>query len=500
MLLPPSLDDFIEENHLVRILDSILDRITSKSLENIFSGGGTPSYHPRMMLKVILYGYVRQIYSCRKIAKALREDLSFMWLSGLSRPDFNTVNRFRSNYLRDILEEVYSELLLFLESEGFIDLKDYFVDGSKFEANAGKYSYVWRKNTERYKALVKQRVHKLFDEIDRLNAEEDQKYEGKDLPERGEQSDITVKDIEDAAEAINQKLSHEPNKQKARSLKSRANKLSKEAEKLSKYEDQESKLTGRNSYSKTDTDATFMRMKDETLRAAYNVQISTNNHFIVNYSTSQNAADSSSFPAHLSQIVNRGTKFIPETYTGDRGYGNEENYTLLAQHNIKSYLKYNTFHYEQTHRFRQNIFHRDNMSYSQQQDCYYCPSDKMLKYRETRTRKTATGYLTRQRVYECEDCTGCHYAQECKKGKGNRTVRINIALEKLKSASRENLNTEKGLNLRRRRGNEVETPFGDIKKNQKFTRFSLRGLDKVNHELGLMCLAYNIRKYSKWVN
>lgn len=497
MLLPPSLDEFIDESHMVRVLDSLIDRIASKSLEEMFSGGGTPSYHPRMMLKVILYAYIRQIYSCRNIAKALREDLSFMWLSGLCHPDFNTVNRFRSDYLRGILEDVYSELLLFLESEGYIDLNDYFVDGSKFEANAGKYTYVWRKNTERYKKAVKNRVNKLFQEIDELNAEENERYGESDLPERGEHSDITVKEIEQAADAINKKLEKETDKKKARSLKSRAHKLAKEAEKLSKYEDQEVKLGGRNSYSRTDVDATFMRMKDDTLRAAYNVQFATNNRFIVNYSISQNAADSASFPAHLEKIVNRGKKFIPDSLTGDCGYGNQENYTLLEKYGINSYLKYASFHREKGRSFRQNKFHRDNMRYDEQKDRYYCPTDKALLYKENRTRKTATGFLTEQRIYECENCKGCLFAQVCKKGDGNRTVQINPELERHKAKARGNLNSEKGVELRKRRGNEVETPFADIKKNQKFTRFSLRGMEKVEHELGLISLAFNIRKYSK---
>jgi len=497
MLLPPSLDEFIDKKHLVRILSTLIDRIAPRSLEDIFSGGGTPSYHPRMMLKVILYAYIRQLYSCRKIAKALREDLSFMWLSGISRPDFNTVNRFRSDYLRPILEDVYSELLLFLESEDYIDLKDYFVDGSKFEANAGKYTYVWRKNTERYRDAVKQRVHKLFDEIDKLNAEEDEKYGEHDLPERGENSAIKAKDIEDAAEAINKKLEEEPDKKKARSLKSRANKLKKEAEKLSKYEDQEAKPAGRNSYSKTDTDATFMRMKDDTLRAAYNVQLSTSNRFIVNYSISQNASDSSSFPAHLSKIDKRGKKFIPDTYTGDSAYGSQENYSLLSEYDIDNYLKYPLFHPEQRRSFRQNKFRRENMRYDEQQDCYQCAADKKLWYKEDRIKQTSTGFQTQHRIYECEDCRECPYASECKRGAGNRTVQVNPDLERYKAEARENLHSEKGWELRKRRGNEVESPFGDIKKNQKFTRFSLRGLDKVEHEFGLVSLAFNIRKYYK---
>ncbi len=497
MLLPPSLDEFIDKNHLVRVLDSVIDRISSKSIENRFSGGGTPSYHPRMMLKVILYAYICHIYSCRKIAKALREDLPFMWLSGMSRPDFNTVNRFRSEYFRNTMEDIFSQVLLFLEAEGYIDLKNYFVDGSKFEANAGKYTYVWRKNTERYKAAVKQRVQSLFHEIDELNAEEDLKYGESDLPERGEHSDITAENIEKVAEEINERLEKEGNKKKARSLKSRANKLKKESEKLAKYEDQENKLAGRNSYSKTDTDATFMRMKDETLRPAYNVQISTNHQFLVNYSVGQNASDSASFPAHLFKIVKRNEKFIPETYTGDCGYGNHENYLLLSEYKIENFLKYGSFHREQSRSFRQNIFHRDNMRYDKQQDCFYCPADRALWFRDIRTRKTATGFLNQQRVYECEDCGGCSHAEKCKRGAGHRTVQINRELEKFKAKARENLNSEKGIKLRKKRGNEVETPFADFKKNQKFSKFSLRGIEKVNHEFGLLCLAFNIRKYYK---
>ena len=203
--LPPSVDEYIDKHHLVRIFDALINRIIPKTLENLFSGGGTPSFHPRMMLKVILYAYIQQKYSCRKIAKALREELPFMWLSGSSRPDFNTVNRFRSVYFRNILEDIFSELLLFLDSEGYINLKDYFVDGSKFEANAGKFTYVWKKNTVRYKAAVKQRVQKLFQEIEEINAEEDKKYGENDLPERGQQSEITVKEIQEAADNINRK-------------------------------------------------------------------------------------------------------------------------------------------------------------------------------------------------------------------------------------------------------------------------------------------------------
>jgi transposase len=159
-------NEFIDEKHMVRIVSALIDRIASSSLEDIFAGGGTPSYHRRMMLKVILYAYIRQIYSCRKIAKALREDLSFMWPSGLSHPDFNTVNRFRSDYFREILEDIYSELLLFLESEGYIDLEDYFVDGRKFEEDdrRAECAHLLRRTT-RLNALAARGCHRGYPPI-----------------------------------------------------------------------------------------------------------------------------------------------------------------------------------------------------------------------------------------------------------------------------------------------------------------------------------------------
>jgi hypothetical protein len=252
-----------------------------------------------MMLKIILYAYCSRIYSCRLIAKAVREDVTFMWLAGMKQPTFNSINRFRSEYFREILETVFTELLDFLHHKGYISYTDFFVDGTKIEANAGQYTHVWKKNTKRYQAAVQERVKQLFEDIDQLNAQEDNKYGDADLPERGEHIDITSQEIQTAAADLNQRLTEIADKKQKRTLQSRLNKLQKEAEKLSNYEHQQQVLNGRNSYSKTDPDATFMRLKDDRLRAAYNVQISTENQFITNYSVSQNASDSACFTQHL---------------------------------------------------------------------------------------------------------------------------------------------------------------------------------------------------------
>jgi transposase len=503
LLFPPHLEDFIPENHLVRVINQVIDHMDTYRLYEPFHDEGNPPYHPKMMLKVLIYAYSIKIFTSRKIARALRQDVTFMWLSGLQRPDFNTVNRFRGDYLKDVLEDVFTEVLDFLYDHGYVRFEDHYVDGSKMEADANKYSYIWKKNTARYKSAVKERVKGLLKEIEELNEQEDLKYGGKDLEELGQESQITSKKVKEVAEKINKELEEKgDNDQKKtvnRKVKSRVKRLKKESEKLAGYEEQESIARERNSYSKTDHDATFMRMKDDQLKPGYNIQVSTENQFITNFSVSQNAADSASFVDHLEKIENRGEKYLPKTYTGDSGYGCGENYEVLEGLSIDSYLKYNTFHYEETSAYKKNIFHKDNMLYDPQNDRFICPSGKMPTFREEKEVITSTGYLTCIRIYECESCEGCPFKSRCTKSETNRTIQVNRKLEAYKEKMRKNLNSEKGIVLRKRRGIEVETFFGDLKHNQEYRRFKLRGLEKVNTELAWHCLSYNIRKLHKAV-
>ena len=495
-ILPPSLDDFIDSGHLVRVINTFVSILPSRLWDDRFTGGGAPSYHPALMLKVILYAYSLKIFSCRDIAKAIRQDVTFMWLTGMQRPTFNTVNRFRTEYFKDILEDVFTELLDFLQGKGYICYNDFFVDGTKLEANAGRYTHVWRKNTKRYKAAVKDRVKKLLQEIDKINQEEDEKYGNSDLPERGEETDITSEEIQNIARKLSEHLSEVSDKKAKRKLKTTASRLEKEAAKLSKYEGQEELLDGRNSYSKTDTDATFMRLKDERLRPAYNAQISTENQFITNYSISQNASDTVTFPEHLEKITQRGDTYKPKNYMGDSAYGSQENYTLLEEDDIGNYLKYNTFHLEKKKKSKKNPFHRTNFSYNSKDDCFLCPAGKKLMYKETIQKKSKTGFISDIRVYEFHDCSSCAFKPQCTKAKNNRQIYYNVQLEKYKEQARLNLDSEYGITLRKRRGFEVETFFGDLRQNCGFNRFLLRGLSKTEHELGLLAISHNLRKFT----
>jgi transposase len=496
-LFPLDITSLIPKKHLVRQIDAVVDRIDIKEFDDIFSDEGAPSYHPQMMLKVIIYAYSTKNYSCRNIAAMLRQDITYMWLSGMQTPDFNTVNRFRSVYLKDVIEGVFSEVLLFLHEHDFIRFDNYFVDGTKLEADTGKFSHVWKSNTLRYKAAVQARVKTLMEEIDQINRGEDSLYDNKDLPELGEQSEISSKHVEELAQHISNKLEERRSsisRLRVSRFKSKVNKLKKEKENLQKYEEQQSILGQRNSYSKTDHDATMMRMKGtDELRPGYNVQVSSENQFVVNYTVGQNAADSACFTDHLTKITDRGDEFIPENYIGDSGYGCQENYDKLKDIGIGNYLKYPSFCNEQQ-AVKLNPFSKDNFKYDPNGDFYICLNDKKLEYVKTIQDKTMTGFIQTFRIYETVCCQGCAFNEKCAKGKSYRRIQVNPELERHKRIARENLTSEKGLELRKRRAPEIESFFGDLKHNQKYKRIRLRGLNKADIEIGWLAISYNLRK------
>ena len=162
MLLPTDLEAQIPPKHLVRVVSSAIDKMDLTCLYAQYKGGGTSSYHPKMLLKVLVYAYTQQQYSSRKIAKALRENIYFMWLSGNQQPDFRTLNRFRGEVVKEVMEEIFTSVLMLLLEEGYVKLENYFLDGTKLEANANKYSFVWAKNTHRYQQRLQEKVKELM--------------------------------------------------------------------------------------------------------------------------------------------------------------------------------------------------------------------------------------------------------------------------------------------------------------------------------------------------
>jgi transposase len=498
-LLPPNLDDLIPKNHLVRLINRIIEQMNIDYLLRGYKGGGTSSYHPRMLLKVLIYGYTQRIYSSRRIAKALRENIHFMWLSGGNRPDFRTINHFRSSRLKGTIETVFGTVVEMLLEEGLIDLHDYFLDGTKLEANANKYSYVWSKNTRKFKSSLQTGVKELLHEIDKTNHEEQARYGDRDLEEMGEDNQIDSDKIEQKLKELDDRLRKDPDN---KSLSKAVKKIRDDyLPRHKKYEQQEKKLKGRNSYSKTDEDATFMRMKEDhikngQLKPGYNIQMGTQNQFIIGYSIHQKAADTSLLIPHLEQLKKQLNR-CPENVIADAGYGSEENYQYLAKRGITAYVKDNDFHYGQTSKYKRKKFLKSNFIYDPQSDTYKCPSGERLYYVKSEDYKTDNGFRTTRRVYQARRCQQCYFRTECCKGKYNRRIQVSFRLDFYRKKAREMLESKRGKELRSQRPVDVESVFGQIKHNRHFRRFLLRGLDNVTIEYGLIALAHNMMK---WMN
>jgi transposase len=497
ILLPYSFDDLIPEKHPVRVIDQVVDSLNIQPLLKAYSKEGNPGYHPKMLLKVMLYGYMTNIYSSRKIELALRENINFMWLSSMTIVDHNTINRFRSDKLKDSFKEIFKQVVLMLANEGLITLKNIYTDGTKIEAQAGRYTFVWGNSIKTNKAKMLTQLEELWKYAQSIDNDDEPN------PEPTEFKEISKEVIQKTVAKIDAKLSGNDKASSKAKAKLRYIKNNFVAN-LEKYEQQEAILGERNSYSKTDTEATFMRMKEDhmqngQLKPAYNAQISTENQIIVNYTLHQNPTDTKTLKPHLEnyqQTYGEQTFNELETITADAGYGSEENYDALEDKGITAYVKYNTFEKEQDKNYQKKhkTFSKENLYYNQEEDYYVCPmGQKMYKTHQSQ-KITEAGYKQNLSHYQAQNCQGCPLRSQCFKAKGNRSIERNHNLERHKQKTRELLLSETGIQKRKQRSADVEPVFAHLKHNNGFRRFSLKGIKKVELEFGLMAIAHNLRK------
>lgn len=496
LLLPPSLEELIPQAHLVRVVNQVVERMDISELVNLYEGGGTSAYHPRMLLKVLLYAYCMKIYTGRKIARALAQDIHFFWLSGMSRPDFRTINRFRSGKAKESIQVLFSSMLVFLMEHHYIKMENYFCDGSTFSADANKHKMVWKKNAQRYKASAEQKCRELLKEIDALNAVEDAAYGNKDLEEYGTEP-ISQQMIAEQIDQLNEKVKGITGKKEKRKAQSLGKKLARTADRARQYDDQIQTAGTRSGYNVTDPDASAMMMKNKVeVLPAYNVLAGCEDQFITGISLHQNTNDGTCFKEHLTQIAAQQPA-AAENIIADSIFGTEENYELLENKGINSYLKFPWFHGEQKKKYQNDPFLKDNFRYDPPSDTYICPNHQTLSlqrsYKQTHKR---TGYQSKIKEYECSSCAGCPFYERCCKSEqgANRIIKVNQKLDNYKQQARVNLNSQKGFQLRKRRSIEIETCFGDIKWNMGFRRFHLRGLKKVTAEFTLVAMAHNVKK------
>lgn len=496
MFLTVNPNEDIAENDPVRVVDAIVEGLDLREFKKLYHEKGRCPYHPKMMLKIILYAYMNNIYSCRKMERAVQRDIHYIWLAAQEQPDFVTINRFRNRVKKEI-NNIFTQVVLVLADKGFITLDVEYIDGTKIESKANKYTFVWRKTVEKNRAKLQEKIRVLLGQIDDAVAQ--------DKAAETDKVDFTPDTLTSLITELQDSLSAEPEsadkeRQKRRREKKRLVKeLEKHRDKLDEYDGRLEQIGERNSMSKSDPDATFMRMKEDAMnngqtKPGYNLQISAENQFITDYALFPNPTDTLTLIPFLNSFPDR-YGHLPSIAVADSGYGSEENYRFMAEAGMEAYVKYNRFHLEQHPRYKPNPFNHDNFHYNAAEDYYVCPMGQHMTRIGTSHLKTSSGYRSENARYRAQNCNGCPLRGLCYKAKGDRrTIEVNHRLNGYKRKARELLTSEEGLKHRGRRCVEPEAVFGQMKFNMAYRRFRHFGKDKVTMDFAFFAIAFNLKK------
>ena len=493
-LLNPNED--IAENDPVRVVDAIVESVDLKEFKKLYREKGRCPYNPKMMLKIIIYAYMNNIYSCRGIERQVRRDIHYIWLAAQERPDYVTINRFR-NRVKNEINNIFTQIVLLLSERGFISLDVEYIDGTKIESRANRYTFVWRKTVEKNRARLQEKIHALLGQIDDAIA--------RDKAAGTEKVEFTPETLTTLIGELKESLASEPEpadmeqKKQRREEKKRIKKLEEHRDKLGEYDSRLEQIGERNSMSKTDPDATFMRMKEDAMnngqtKPGYNLQISAENQSITDFALFPNPTDTLTLIPFFNSFLDR-YGHLPSVAVADSGYGSEENYRFMDEAGMEAYVKYNRFHLEQRPRYKPNPFHHDNFHYNADEDYHVCPMGQHMTRIGTARSKTASGYQSESARYRAQNCQGCPLRCLCYKARGDRrTIEVNHRLNEYKRKARELLTSEEGLKHRGRRCIEPEAVFGQMKFNMAYRRFRHFGKDKVTMDFAFFAIAFNIKK------
>jgi len=407
----------------------------------------------------------------------------------MQTPDHNTINIFRSTHLKDTINEIFTQVVLMLVEMGYLSLETVYTDGTKIESRANRYTFVWRKTVEKNRLKLESKIRTVLQQIEEGISQDNQ-------PEDAPPTPINSDELKKRIAQINREQLSKEDKKTVKTLEE------KQLPKLMEYEKHLEILGNRNSYSKTDKDATFMRMKEDhmkngQLKPAYNLQICTENQFFTHFDLYPNPTDFLTFIPFNNGFKER-YQTMPKKEVADSGYGSEENYEFMQNNDIESYVKYPLFHAEQKKSFRNNAFLVQNLFYNKEEDYYVCPIGQHMEKVGTSTRKTESGYIANTVIYQAKNCSKCPLRCLCHKAKGTRRIEINQKLNEYRQNARTLLTSQEGLLHRSRRPVEPEAVFGQTKANKQYNRFRHFSGEKVKMDFAIFAIAFNIGKmYNK---
>lgn len=492
--LPLEWSCMLPSNHIIFDIHEFVESVDNLVFTLFESSDGRPGYHPKLLVKALLFAYSEGIYSGRKIEKMMAENIAMMWAMSNEIISYRTINRFRSSECcQKILPELFAEFTVKLKTENLITMDKLFIDGTKIEANANKYSFVWKKAVEKYTAALKIKSKQYF--VDEIQPMVEDHMQLDDLEE------LSITDLENITTLIEKEITElsadikenpiqgkNPKKQKRRRLKKHLRKLRDDfIPRKKKYEIYEEVFNGRNSFSKIDLEATFMRMKDAhmmngQLKAAYNIQIGTENQFVLAYDAFPNPTDTRTLIPFVESL-----DYLPKMIIADAGYGSEENLNFLNAIGVDHLIKYNLFDKEQTRSYSNSSRNRKNWTYHSEGNYFTHPDGTNYYFSSISHKKNSTGFHQDSHVYRPDN------PEEAEQ----KNFHYNWHYEALKEIETNKLLSPEGSKIFARRKIEVEPVFGQVKANLGFTRFHLRGKEKIKVDIGLAFMANNFKKYRK---
>ncbi len=467
----------------VRLLDKIVEEMDLRALMRAYSlQGRPPATPPRTMLKIVLYAYMEHTHSSRKIKSSCERDINYIWLlNGAPVPSHFEIARFRSQRLAVCAEEIFHQLVTMLHEMGEIKYEHLFVDGTKIEANANKYSFVWKKSTNKYEARLDAKLETLLPEI---------------CSKHGVMANNPVELLSLLESKADFPFIHGRGRRKSE-LQRDIELLQELQARKEKYQLYNKTFRGRNSFSKTDPDATFMHMKEDHMRNAqlkpgYNVQFGVEGEYITGVLVSSERSDQLTLIPLMEDMRGYGADY--QDVTADAGYESEENYSWFETAQKPCYIKPQNYERSKTKKYKSNMALRENMAYDAEKDEYTCQAGQKLRAKNVGKRKSKSGFESEITYYESDDCSACPHKKNCTRAKGNRQIHVSKRFIEQRAESLKRITSEQGILLRMNRSIQSEGAFGVVKQDYNFRQFLLRGQVKVSTEIRLLAMAYNMNK------
>lgn len=494
--MPMFISDFLDPTDMVFTFNDIMKGLNIKKYLTNIPTTGRIGYNLVDMFKTVLFGFMDNGYvSLRELEKKCKTDIRYMYLMKHEKPTYKTFGNFINTYLKYNINEIFNDITKVIIEKDNVDLNHVYIDGTKLEANANKYTWVWKKTALKTLYKTFDRITLLLEEINEDIANLALKF--------STNKEYAIEQIEKVLETLKiiYKLDIANFKKGKGHKKSKGQRfyqqMAKYLAKMTECIEKRDICGDRNSYSKTDKSATFMRVKrdymgNDQLLPAYNLQIVVADEYIVLSDVFQYCTDVDTFvPLMLKFKEKYG--FFPKYPLADAGYGSFNNYIFCDVNGIEKFMKFTMYEKEtKDKKYHNNEFRVQNFKIIDGN--MYCPNNKKFNFVYRQPVKNNL-YGRQEEIYECEDCSNCPFKEKCTKATGNRKVNLNHELTKYHNEVIHNLESIHGALLRMNRSIQAEGTFGVMKYDRWYKRIVRKGLDSVKLEILLVSIGHNIYKY-----